>query len=219
MIVQNMRSHRGNPEYQEAAVEDIAAVTDQMRDLMRRLSELRKGESMANNIVELDRMVEETLAALQVGQHDGLVVTTRLETDGGVRGDETLLRRVVENLVTNAVHATNGTGTLEVITESQPVAGNGGFKIVLSIKDTGAGMDEEFIREKLFRPFATTKKKGLGLGLYQCRSIVRAHQGEILVNSSPGEGTVFRVILPGIPLPASRQGEKASEAVVGTRSE
>jgi signal transduction histidine kinase len=58
-------------------------------------------------------------------------------------------------------------------------------------------MSSEFIRMRLFRPFATTKAKGLGLGLYQCRSIVRAHGGELAVSSREGEGSEFRMVLPG----------------------
>ncbi len=57
-------------------------------------------------------------------------------------------------------------------------------------------MPESFVREELFKPFRTTKKKGLGIGLYQCRQIVEAHGGRIEVESEPGRGTAFTVRLP-----------------------
>jgi hypothetical protein len=62
-------------------------------------------------------------------------------------------------------------------------------------------MTEEFIRQMLFRPFATTKKKGLGLGLYQCRAIIQAHGGELSARSVPGKGSVFEVALNAVPTP------------------
>ncbi len=65
-------------------------------------------------------------------------------------------------------------------------------------------MSEEFVRKRLFRPFETTKKKGFGIGLYQCRHIVEAHGGTIEVKSSPGAGSEFTVWLPGGPLDSGK---------------
>jgi signal transduction histidine kinase len=66
---------------------------------------------------------------------------------------------------------------------------------VLTVRDTGCGMSERFVSDSLFRPFRTTKPSGLGIGMFQSRSIVEAHGGKITVSSRPGEGTVFRVFL------------------------
>jgi signal transduction histidine kinase len=115
-----------------------------------------------------------------------------------------MLRRVVENLITNAVDAMDGKGTLVIRTRSERAGGNGSSVFHLTVTDTGPGMDEVFIRERLFRPFASTKKRGLGLGLYQCRSIIDAHGGEIQVESRPGRGTTFRVVLQGAPAAPAR---------------
>ena len=68
--------------------------------------------------------------------------------------------------------------------------------VLLSVSDTGVGMSETFMEEKLFHPFATTKRKGVGLGLYTCREVVVANGGAIEVNSKQGAGTTFRVVLP-----------------------
>jgi hypothetical protein len=61
-------------------------------------------------------------------------------------------------------------------------------------------MSEEFIRTRLFRPFATTKSKGIGLGLYTCREVVEAHGGRLEVESKEGSGTRFRVVIPSSPV-------------------
>src|SRR5262249_61003937 len=66
----------------------------------------------------------------------------------------------------------------------------------VAVADTGKGMTEEFMRERLFHPFATTKKKGIGLGLYSCRDIIEQHGGRIDVASRINVGTEFKVILP-----------------------
>jgi signal transduction histidine kinase len=64
------------------------------------------------------------------------------------------------------------------------------------VSDNGCGMSEEFVERKLFRPFHTTKKKGLGIGLYQCKTIVDAHAGRLKVVSEEGRGTDFIMYLP-----------------------
>jgi signal transduction histidine kinase len=68
--------------------------------------------------------------------------------------------------------------------------------IEIEIADTGVGMSQEFIKDRLFRPFQTTKKKGLGIGLYQCWEAIEAHGGRIEVRSVEGQGTVFNIKLP-----------------------
>jgi signal transduction histidine kinase len=69
-------------------------------------------------------------------------------------------------------------------------------KPYFSVSDTGEGMSERFIADRLFHPFATTKPKGVGLGLYTCREVVSANGGAIEVESKQGAGTTFRVVLP-----------------------
>ncbi|MDT5263185.1 MAG: hypothetical protein QOC61_2189, partial [Acidobacteriota bacterium] len=68
--------------------------------------------------------------------------------------------------------------------------------VFFSVADTGTGMSEEFVSTRLFRPFATTKNKGIGLGLFTCREIVETHGGRLEVESRVGAGTRFRVVLP-----------------------
>jgi signal transduction histidine kinase len=70
---------------------------------------------------------------------------------------------------------------------------------MFSVSDTGRGMSRTFIDTRLFRPFSTTKKTGIGLGLYTCREVIKASGGSIEVDSVEGAGTTFRVVLPSIP--------------------
>ena len=72
---------------------------------------------------------------------------------------------------------------------------NGDF-VVIEIADTGIGMSQEFIQNHLFKPFNTTKKKGLGIGLYHCKEIINAHHGSLEVESIVNKGTTFKIYLP-----------------------
>ena len=100
------------------------------------------------------------------------------------------MKKVIVNLVQNALEAGNERGAVAVSIYQE----NG--CACIRVSDAGCGMTEDFLRNHLFRPFSTTKEKGLGIGLYQCRQIVEAHEGRIEVTSEAGIGTVFTVVLP-----------------------
>jgi signal transduction histidine kinase len=69
-------------------------------------------------------------------------------------------------------------------------------RAVLSVMDNGCGMTQTFVKESLFRPFQSTKRKGLGIGLFQCRTIVHAHGGGLHVETEVGKGTTFLASFP-----------------------
>jgi signal transduction histidine kinase len=68
--------------------------------------------------------------------------------------------------------------------------------VILEVADTGCGMSPEFLSRQLFRPFQTTKKTGLGIGMFQSKMIVEAHGGRLTVASAPGRGATFQVLIP-----------------------
>jgi signal transduction histidine kinase len=98
---------------------------------------------------------------------------------------------VMENLIHNAQDATADDGTVTVSLHCQ------GDGVELLIEDNGCGMDTDFVRERLFRPFDTTKgDTGMGIGAYECKEYVNSLGGEIQIESEPGSGTRVHVILP-----------------------
>src|SRR4029079_14717599 len=106
--------------------------------------------------------------------------------------DEVRMEKVVENLIINGLEAMNKEhGTLRIAAGSTDDR-----KTYFCVGDSGEGMTERFIDERLFHPFATTKKRGVGLGLYTCREVVVANGGSIKVDSEEGSGTTFSVVLP-----------------------
>lgn len=117
-----------------------------------------------------------------------------------LEGDEDLLHRVVVNLVLNAVQAGDGGGRVTVeVREAQPGELPAGLPmgkaVLLEVSDDGPGIPEN-LKDRLFEPFVTGRTGGSGLGLAIVQRAVEAHRGVILVESTPGNGTVFSVVLP-----------------------
>jgi signal transduction histidine kinase len=104
--------------------------------------------------------------------------------------DSEQIQKVLVNLVLNANDATGIDGKIAVSTAHR------NEWAILAVTDNGAGMSKEFIAHSLFQPFQTTKSKGLGIGLFHSKTIIEAHQGRIEVESEPGHGSTFRVLLP-----------------------
>jgi signal transduction histidine kinase len=103
--------------------------------------------------------------------------------------DPAQIEKVLVNLVLNAQEAMDAGGEIRVATERLP------DWAVLEVHDHGCGMSREFIEHGLFQPFRTTKRQGLGIGLFQSKMIVEAHQGSVEVESEEGKGSTFRVLL------------------------
>jgi signal transduction histidine kinase len=127
------------------------------------------------------------------GKH---TIQTKLPANLYALADAARIEEVIENLILNALEAMGDkSGTLTIEAGPDP---NGAPSFAVS--DTGPGMSRAFIDNRLFRPFSTTKKNGIGLGLYTCREVIRATGGSIDVQSVEGAGTTFRVVLPSIPI-------------------
>lgn len=160
---------------------------------------------------DVNSLVEEMTHLLRVSI--GRRISLRLDLVSGiplVKADATQLRQVVMNLVVNASDAIGdqegtiavATGTLEATAEilSQQYFApdlKPGKYVTIEVTDTGAGMDAATIA-RIFDPFFTTKFTGRGLGLAAVLGIMRSHNGAIKVESTPGEGTTFRLLLPAI---------------------
>ena len=112
-----------------------------------------------------------------------------------MRGDCEKLRQVFLNLLLNGVQATRRGGSLSVAATGLPAGDDSPPFIQVAFSDTGDGM-EPAVLERIFDPFYTTKQGGTGLGLSIAQKIIESHGGRIEVESIPGKGTTFRVLLP-----------------------
>jgi PAS domain S-box-containing protein len=198
-------------------VEKIASLATHATEIVRILVASAGGgiDSSALERLDLSALVEQMLRLLTATISRRAVVRTDLSKDlPALRGNAAQIRQVVMNLLVNASEALGGNqGIITIRTEDTYVCPGsavnlpeGGY-VCLIISDTGCGMSAE-VRARIFDQFFTTKSLGRGLGLAVVRGIVQSHTGAIRVNSTPGAGSTFEVLLPC----ASRTEKRTSAA-------
>ncbi len=191
------------------ALEDIAEIetaSARATALTQQLLAFSRRQVLQPRVLNLDTVVEGMRRLLErlIGEH------VRFEFAGGaaghVRADPTQLGQVLLNLALNARDAMPKGGTLRVATadrvldewQARRLPGlTAGSWVVLTVTDTGAGMDEA-TRLRAFEPFFTTRRNGTGLGLSTAYGIVQQSGGHILLESEPGQGATFRIFLPRV---------------------
>ena len=218
-----------------ARVEQIAVAATRASELTNQmLAYAGKGRFVVQQ-VDLSALLGEIAQLLETSVAKRATLRYELE-DGlpAVEGDASQIRQVAMNLITNAAEAierrpgtiTVSTGQVRATSDRLEAAHLGqslpeGRYVFLEVKDTGVGMDAA-TRSRIFDPFFTTKFTGRGLGLAATLGIVRGHRGAIELQSAPGEGTTFRVLLPAAqkaaetpsPAPASLDDWRGSGRVL-----
>ncbi|MBI2877032.1 MAG: PEP-CTERM system histidine kinase PrsK [Candidatus Tectomicrobia bacterium] len=192
LMTQNAREHFGNPEFQQEAFQTVSEAVDKMNRLIASLSDLPRGAKLMRKPEDLNALAEETISQFHGNGYSRIEIRKVLGPVGLVEIEREGIERVLVNLLQNAAEALapGKPGTIEVRTSTE----NGWA--VLTISDNGCGMSQEYLERSLFRPFRSTKRYGLGIGLFQCRTIVAGHGGQIEAESREGSGTTFRVRLP-----------------------
>jgi putative PEP-CTERM system histidine kinase len=189
LMLKNLPVHFNDPAFREDALRGVSKTVTHINSLITRLSTLRQGLEMNRAESDLNVVVEKCLAshkgALDVAIEKELSPTPKIFMDG----DQ--VSKVITNLVLNAAEAVPKTGG-KIRIQTAPANG----WAMLSVEDNGCGMSPEFLNRSLFRPFQTTKKSGLGIGMFQSKMIIEAHGGRIEVESQQGKGSIFRVLLP-----------------------
>ncbi len=196
MLSQNSLQHFDDPEFQKDALRTLSRTVDRMKALLARLAAAPDAARLRSEPVDLSALLLEATRPLDGGRV-GLV--KEFGPVAAVPGDSEALLRVIQNLVTNAIEAVRGHGTVTVRSYEE------GAQVVCEVTDTGIGMSPEFIQKSLFAPFRSTKSGGWGIGLYQAKGIVDAHGGTIEVTSREGAGSTFRLRLP---LAQARTGDR-----------
>ncbi len=176
----------------------VTQVERMVEILNQRLSQAR-GSFPDHCQVNVNELIQETLELFKpIFERNGVrVITSLAQSLAPIRGDETSLRRVLINLLDNAVDAMEKGGKLTVTTSASPVLKAGAAGVVVTVTDTGAGIPPELL-PRIFEFFVTTKSqgKGTGLGLAICQEVIKTHGGAIDISSRVGEGTTVRVFLP-----------------------
>jgi putative PEP-CTERM system histidine kinase len=187
LMVKNAAKHKGNPAFFEDAMATIENSVARMNKL---LQQLQTGDASGPaRLVSLHSCVREALKKCAGRLPEPQLSESSEATQVFADGEH--LTNVLAHLVRNAQDAVSGDGGVRVKT------GLAGTKATITIADDGCGMEEEFIRHRLFRPFDTTKgSKGMGVGAYQARAFILASGGTMNVDSEPGVGTTITIQLP-----------------------
>ncbi len=191
MVVQNAEQYGNDPEFQESAMRTVRNTSQRIMDLMGKIARQSKGLAQGDKAtvqpLDVNQLIQETLQGLngsgcKPSFHPGLgLPLLHLQEDS--------IKQVVLNLILNARQAMKEEGTIDISTAYDDSS------VTLTIVDSGPGMSPGQL-EKLFQPFQSTKKSGLGVGLYQCKRMIEEHRGTIRVESQEGKGTSVSITFP-----------------------
>jgi putative PEP-CTERM system histidine kinase len=188
LSLDNAEDYISNPEFQSDMINTIRNTVLNMKDLIQKLNSIPEKQTLNTELADVHPLVKSTIEEINNLNHRAHIIYSGCSAMSIIDLEE--IKKVVLNLILNSIDASEEGAT--VIVETAVDKDN----ITISVKDGGCGMTEDFIKNHLFKPFRTSKKKGLGIGLYQCKQIIDSHRGRILAESKPGKGTVFTVYLP-----------------------
>lgn len=195
LVARNAERHADNPDFRADMVATLKNSVGKMNDLLARLSQHNRGRIDEPRAVSL-RAVVDAVAANKKGAHP---ITVEGHPGVLALADPPRLEQALAHLVQNAIEASApGMPVVISIERRQDCA-------VVAVVDRGQGMSAEFIRNRLFRPFASTKDGGFGIGAYEARALIAAMDGRLIVTSREGEGSLFEILLPLAPADAGAE--------------
>lgn len=187
LVTRNAERHADNPEFRADMVATLQSSVRKMNDLLARLSPGAEREPEATRAVPL----EPVLARLAAAKGRAHPVAFACDEGLGAIADPKGLEQALAHLVQNAIDASPADMPVEIR------AFESGGDVAIEIADRGVGMTGEFVRTRLFQPFASTKDTGFGIGAYEARALIRGMGGRLEVESVVGEGTCFTLFLSG----------------------
>jgi len=186
LLSRNAERHADNPEFRADMVETLKSSVGKMNELLARLSPHSGARVQRMDAQPLRPILTAAIAAKRGDHEVRLLGDTNLWTNA----DGAALEQAIGHLIQNAVEACSPANPIAV-----RAAANDGT-IAISIADKGVGMDPDFVRNQLFQPFSSSKPGGFGIGAFEARSLVVAMGGRLGVDSRPGKGTTFTILLP-----------------------
>jgi putative PEP-CTERM system histidine kinase len=185
LVARNAERHADKPEFRADMVATLQSSVGKMNELLARLA--------PHSPARVQRVEPQPLRPILTAA----IAAKRGDRDIQLMGDASLcalvdsaaLEQAVEHLLQNALDASTGAPVTVRVDSSR--AG-----VAVAIADKGVGMDGDFVRNRLFQPFASTKSGGFGIGAFEARSLIAAMGGRISVDSRPGRGTTFTITLP-----------------------
>lgn len=189
LMVANAQKHKHNPEFIDDMVDTVNNSVSRMSKLM---AQLRSGAGQTERQeFDLGALLGEVVSECQLREPAPTLESCESAQHIKLNCDRDKLRTVFGHLIQNAQEATPKSGHVNVRLLPQ------NDQSMVEIEDSGSGMDDDFIRHRLFKPFDSTKGlTGMGIGVFESRDYIRSLGGDINVSSKPGEGSLFRVMIP-----------------------
>ncbi|MBS0446948.1 MAG: PEP-CTERM system histidine kinase PrsK [Proteobacteria bacterium] len=186
LMMKNAKRLRDNPEFQEDMLMTVENSLEKMRQLM---LQLREGQTPPTGVHGVDLApIARSMQNIAAGR--GRLLEVQASDRLVARGHEARIERVLGHMVQNALDATPSSGRVWVKFERD------GGRAKVEVGDTGLGMTPDFVRDRLFKPFHTTKDAGMGIGAYESYQYIRELGGQISVDSQPQQGTRVTILLP-----------------------
>jgi len=186
LLMANAERHKSNPAFQQDMLETVDFSVQKMKLLLQKLSRSVTPEHAG--ALSIERVLRQAVALKAAFEPTPTLKV--LDPGLTVLADWERLERVVGHLIQNAIEATAKDGRVDIELSRE------GEGVLVQIADNGEGMTEEFIRERLFKPFESTKSAGMGIGVFESQEYIRELGGVLDVSSTPGQGTVFKILLP-----------------------
>ncbi len=186
LLLANAEKHKDNPEFQQDMLDTVGLSVNKMKRMLEKLSSGSIRE--VKNARLLDELLQQIIASKSF--HEPRPVLDIIDPKQQVLADPSRLERVLGHLIQNAIEATPKEGYVTVRLKQQS------GQAIIEIEDSGHGMSEQFIREKLFMPFESTKTAGMGIGVFESREYIEEIGGKLHVSSEVSKGTTFTVMLP-----------------------
>jgi putative PEP-CTERM system histidine kinase len=195
----NAEKHKDNPEFQRDMVETVTYSVQRMKLLLQKLS--RNAAPEKPTPLKIEQVLQQAVMLKSAFEPKPVL---KIEEQGLMTvADSGRLERVLGHIIQNAIEATPKDGTVAIrLYQRNETA-------IVEVSDTGKGMTEEFIRERLFKPFETTKSAGMGIGVFESREYIHEIGGSLEVRSHSGSGTTFSILLPRYTVEAQAVEEAA----------
>ncbi len=196
LLARNAERHADNPEFRADMVATLQGSVGKMNELLARLAPHSQARVQRIEGQALRPILNAAIASRRRDREVNLLGDANV----GALVDAAALEQAVGHLVQNALDASTGEPVGVRVT-------NEGASVSIVIADKGVGMDGDFIRNRLFQPFASTKPGGFGIGAFEAQSLITAMGGRLSVDSRPGSGSTFTILLPAAE-PASEPARK-----------
>ncbi|WP_373490567.1 XrtA/PEP-CTERM system histidine kinase PrsK [Parasphingorhabdus sp.] len=186
LLADNAKRHAGNPEFQVDMIDTLQDSAGKMNSLLKRLSQHNKASPNEPKLVKVADLIRSIVEKNRLLHN---VQSKKIE-DLTIFADPARVDQVLGHLVQNAIDASAVGAPITINAHRRDLS------VAIEVCDQGTGMSSEFIRSQLFKPFASSKQGGFGIGAFEARELAQAMKGRLEVDSSEGVGSRFTLILP-----------------------